>query len=119
MGWAYPSVVTRPTFKWIENVYGVSEWTKGFGISMKGHSTARGFYFRKTNNLNNVQMFYKGSSLDSTWQGLQSDSSKGIVLFQINPSLNSNPEIVPLQPLKNDIIESFLQNDSITKHLDT
>ena len=119
LGWAYPSVVTRPTFKWIENVYGVSEWTKGFGISMKGHSTARGFYFRKTNNLNNVQMFYKGSSLDSTWQGLQSDSSKGIVLFQIIPSLISNPELLPLQPLKNDIIESFLQNDSITKHLDT
>ena len=44
-GMAYPSVVTRLTFKWVEKVYGVSEWTNGFGISMKGHSTARGFYF--------------------------------------------------------------------------
>jgi hypothetical protein len=119
LAWAYPTSETRPVFKWIEGVYGVSEWTERFRISMKGHSTARAFQFRKTTNLNNVQMFYKGSSLNANWQGLQSDSSKGIVLFQIIPTLDSNPDLLPLQPLDNDTVENFLSNQAITRHLDT
>jgi hypothetical protein len=115
LDWAYPTPGTRPTFKWVEGVYGVTNWLENFGVAMKGHSGARSFKFSKIGG--NVEMFYKQSPLDVTWIGLQSNPAKGIALFQIIPTLSSNPELLPLEPLDIDVIVGILGNKNMMKHL--
>ena len=58
-----------------------------------------------------------GNSLDSVWIGSPINRTRGIILFQIIPPLNSNPQIEPVKPLNEEVIQNFLQDPDNTRYM--
>lgn len=115
--WSYPNETTRPTFKMMEMVYDMKSWFENFGISMKHHTAHRAFHFQKFKD--NVQFFYKPSSLNNQWFGLEGSSSDGIILFYQLPFHYEIPFQHNYQSLDLDIIDIIIKTPTITKYLDS
>jgi hypothetical protein len=81
LSWTYKSEEIRPTFHQVQYVYSFKTWFSTYGISMKDHSQFRAFQLNYDVTANNVALFYKQSSLDISWNGLNSASIFGILLF--------------------------------------
>ena len=81
-------------------------------IKIAGHSQAK--FFKFINYDHNVVLWYKSSFLQTSWQGLFSDSTKSILIFSDVPSHNIIPEIILSKELDNELIETLLKNPNIT-----
>jgi hypothetical protein len=102
----------------VQTCFAIKDWIKYFGISLKGHSVFRAFSLLQETNIGNVSLFYKQSSLDQSWIGLQDNSLLGILIFESFPEVDDGPD--QIQPLELDIvlINKLLHTNSITEHLD-
>ena len=84
---------------------------QGYFIKIAGHSQAKFFKFISYDH--NVALWYKSSFLQSSWQGLSSDSIKGILIFSDVPSHDIIPKIILSKELDNELIETLLKNPNI------
>ena len=85
---------------------------QGYLIKIAGYSQAKVFKFISYDD--NVALWHKSSSLQTSWQGLSSDSIKGILIFSDVPSHDIITEIILSKELDNELIETLLKNPNIT-----
>jgi hypothetical protein len=84
---------------------------------MKGYSQFRTFQLNYNVTANNVALFYKQSSLDISWNSLNSASIFGILLFHKFSHVINMLQLLNLQNLDVDLIQNLLNNISITQSL--
>jgi hypothetical protein len=84
---------------------------------MKEHSFFRAFSLFKETNMDSVSLFYKNSSLDLHWIGLERNNLNGILLFNSFPEVkDSSKQIQPLH-LNSIMINKLLYTGTVTEHL--
>jgi hypothetical protein len=84
---------------------------------MKDHSQFRAFQLNYDVTANNVALFYEQSSLDISWNGLNSASIFGILLFHKFSHVTNMLHLLDPQNLDVNLIQNLLNNTSITQSL--